>query len=97
MMTRLSSSSPQEHSRLASSSFLHQLSLSLSHLSERICRSAALRFSSLLDNRPAILQLGFRQLPTAEKQNIPQCQATVILTGFPSLIPLCSYSQKMLP
>jgi hypothetical protein len=27
-----------------------------------------LRFSSPLDDRPATLQLGFRQLPTAEKQ-----------------------------
>jgi hypothetical protein len=34
---------------------------------------------------------------TAFHRNIVQCQATVILTGFPSLISLCSYSQKMLP
>jgi hypothetical protein len=41
---------------------------SLSHLSERICRSVALRFSLPSDDRPAILRFGFWQLPTAEKQ-----------------------------
>jgi hypothetical protein len=40
----------------------------LSHLSERICRSVALRFSLPSDDRPAILRFGFWQLPTAEKQ-----------------------------